>query len=55
MFHLHSRSSLEGCVNIVEDFKTQRSPAVKELHHPQSPLQQLLLGQFKQNKAVGPQ
>ena len=38
-------------VNIIEDFKTQRSPAAKEMHHPQSPLQQLLLGQFKQKQS----
>ena len=41
------RASYE-IVNIFEDFKTKMSPAVRELRHPQSPLQQLLLDQFGQ-------
>ena len=43
------RASYE-IVNIVKDLKTQRSPAVRELSHPQSPIQQLLLGQYGQKK-----
>ena len=47
------RASYE-IVNIVKDLKTQRSPAVRELSHPQPPIQQLL-GQYGQKKTEGPQ